>query len=92
MMKSRYWPRNTVDTKIIITIDNKEIPCKAINFSSGGGALLQVINNKKIDIKKDYSSKKVTIKIGSDNNSMDYNGEILRVEKKGSKILIAVKY
>ncbi len=91
-MKPRYWPRNTIDADIIITINKEEIPCRAINFSSGGGALLQVINNKNIDLKKKYASKKVSIKIGSDNNSTDYKGEILRVEKKGSKIFIAIRY
>jgi len=91
-MKSRYWPRNTTDTEVIVNINKKEIPCKAINFSSGGGVLLEVINNKNIDLKKKFISKNVSIKIGSDNNRVDYTGEILRVEKDGSKILIAVKY
>ena len=91
-MKSRCWPRNTIDADVIVTINKEEIPCRAINFSSGGGALLEVINKKNVDMKKKYASKKVSIKIGSDNNSTDYKGEILRVEKKDTKILIAIRY
>lgn len=91
-MSSRYWPRNTLKTDVIITIDDKEIPCKAINFSSGGGALLEVKNKKNINTKKDYAHKFISIKIGSDNNRTVYSGEILRIEKNRSKILIAVRY
>jgi hypothetical protein len=91
-MSSRYWPRNTVEADVKIIIDNKEIPCKAVNFSTGGGALLEVLNKKNINLKTSYKSKKVLIKIGSDNNSTDYKGEILRIEKKGYKLLIAVRY